>query len=784
MVETRFDRGVYEDDEEESDSSSGGGGGGSSSDQDQNDSSGGDGLNLTENERDADIVIRDGEIVAADEDARFESDSPTQTIDSGGGGGSSSSNRQESEMDRLERIAEEGFSEQDTREPGQIKGPEKVAVESSITVEDQRTEVETSSGNTVSEADLIQKRDQAEQRKINLENQAEFLEGQGQQEKAKEARERAQEAQKIQDQVEKNIQTVNQIERQRRTSQNNNRGLDADPQRVVNETEDFFQGFNEDQGSFSQNLEQTGSDLSNVGAAVQEEGSEVGDFVERNVNEALGGGTVGRRTGQLAGGVGTLGTQAAGFFIEGGGGLIELRAQDLQNPGELSGSSRQVEGTQQFLSATGEEVSEDPLGFALEEGGEEIGEAAIGGLLLGGPGAAAGLAPNPEPEVEPEPEIESEVETETEADVSTISTELETQDIPSNDALPREILGAQSPEIEQEMVNTPETFEADGIQRTELDAGPEAVGRNPQPSEFESDVAQAESQSFVEQETGFKPEEQEVIRQSRGREDITLRQEETIEREFGPGENEPEEGATVLEAEETSTGGELIFSAIGPLPVNIETETETELNPQPPQADLFDSGSLEPEFNQNIDFEPDSNINTEQEPSIESEVQSQVETEFQNSVDPVFLEVEDSSQAQEQTQDLFEEQGGLEDLLQINQQPQVEESVTQEPETEEELLEQEIENNFRFDSRPEPEPEIQGFEEENIFEEEFIGGESIEDQGGQFAPTLGAAISGSTQKVTLQEAEQLDEQSFSGLGQRNVVKISEEEKRLEKDLGI
>jgi len=89
MVETRFDRGVYEDDDEESNSSSDnddrGGGGGGGSDEPE----------LTENEKEADIVIRDGEIIAADEDARFESDTPTQIIDnddSGSSGGSSGSN--------------------------------------------------------------------------------------------------------------------------------------------------------------------------------------------------------------------------------------------------------------------------------------------------------------------------------------------------------------------------------------------------------------------------------------------------------------------------------------------------------------------------------------------------------------------------------------------------------------------------------------------------------------------------------------------------------------------
>lgn len=55
------------------------------------------------------------------------------------------------------------------------EGPEKVAVQSAVTVEDQRTSVETGSGETVSRADLINRRDEAEQRRRNLENQEEFL---------------------------------------------------------------------------------------------------------------------------------------------------------------------------------------------------------------------------------------------------------------------------------------------------------------------------------------------------------------------------------------------------------------------------------------------------------------------------------------------------------------------------------------------------------------------------------------------------------------------------------
>lgn len=154
MVETRFDRGVYEDEEESENSSSSGGGGGGGSSSDSSSSSNND-LNLTENEKDADVVIRDGDIVAADEDANVDSSTPTQTIDSGGGGGSSSSSnksskRQETEMERLERIAKEGFSEQDKIEQGQVEGPEKVAEQSSITVEEKRKETNQSNKNRIS----------------------------------------------------------------------------------------------------------------------------------------------------------------------------------------------------------------------------------------------------------------------------------------------------------------------------------------------------------------------------------------------------------------------------------------------------------------------------------------------------------------------------------------------------------------------------------------------------------------------------------------------------------
>lgn len=215
MVETRFDRGVYEDDEPEEEDSGGGGGGGSSSTSSDGGGGGNDDLNLTENEKDADIVIRDDEIVAADEDANVDSSTPTQTIDSGGGGGGSSDkSQQESEMDRLERISKEGFSEQDTKEAGEVEGPERTAVESSITVEDQRTEVDVSSGGSVSRADLRQRKAETEETKINLKNEKEFLEEQGRQTQAAKLEDDIENAREAEQTLEQNIFNIGRIEKQ------------------------------------------------------------------------------------------------------------------------------------------------------------------------------------------------------------------------------------------------------------------------------------------------------------------------------------------------------------------------------------------------------------------------------------------------------------------------------------------------------------------------------------------------------------------------------------------
>lgn len=217
MVETRFDRGVYEDDEPEEDESSGGGGGGSSSG--GGGGSGDDDLNLTENEQEADIVIRDGQIVAADEDARFESDFPTQIIedDSGGGGGASSSSPSSNNRESSKSKTSSKNNEAD------IEGPETTAVLSTVTVEDQRTDVELDSGKTVSRADLIQRKADVEGTRVNLENQQDFLESQGREEQAAKLEDDIEKASQAEQDLQQDISNIGKIEEQQEKQQERRR---------------------------------------------------------------------------------------------------------------------------------------------------------------------------------------------------------------------------------------------------------------------------------------------------------------------------------------------------------------------------------------------------------------------------------------------------------------------------------------------------------------------------------------------------------------------------------
>lgn len=95
----------------------------------------------------------------------------------------------------------------------------------------------------------------------------------------------------------------------------------------------------------------------------------------------------------------------------------------------------------------------------------------------------------------------------------------------------------------------------------------------------------------------------------------------------------------------------------------------------------------------------------------------------------------------------------------------------------------------RFDTRPDQTLRLGLGErnQENLINDVF-GTDEIEDQGTQFTPTLGGALFGETETVSRQQAAELNQQSFSGLGQRNVLQIEENgedpDEKLQRQLGL
>lgn len=196
---------------------------------------------------------------------------------------------------------------------------------------------------------------------------------------------------------------------------------------------------------FSDDVQNLGLDTMNAGQDVGEEFAEtvpnpVGGTIS-TAGEAVGnegiqdiGDGVGDVEDSFQTGVGTAGTQAAGFFTAGAGGIMEIGADSVEEvtttnkvlPEEQF--KRWSEGAAEFGKATADQVGSNPVQFIASEGGEEVSEAVVGGLLFGAAGVAAGAAPTIEPEVEPETEIEQDPdfnpEQENEPDVQNLEIEV------------------------------------------------------------------------------------------------------------------------------------------------------------------------------------------------------------------------------------------------------------------------------------------------------------------------------------------------------------------------
>jgi len=156
------------------------------------------------------------------------------SFDTGGGssGGSSSGGSSSggggSDRDVVERDNEEVKVEDieipdRSNEDFEQKGSERVEAVNSVTVEDQETSVETSSGNQVSRADLKQKEAQARENKINLQNQQDFLESQGRTQQAQELEQKIDTAETNQRSLQQDIQNFGELAEAQDRQQNNTR---------------------------------------------------------------------------------------------------------------------------------------------------------------------------------------------------------------------------------------------------------------------------------------------------------------------------------------------------------------------------------------------------------------------------------------------------------------------------------------------------------------------------------------------------------------------------------
>jgi hypothetical protein len=454
----------------------------------------------------------------------------------------------------------------------------------------------------------------------------------------------------------------------------------------------------------------------------------------------------------------TLGTQVTGLAIGGTGAAIDIGAEasdDLEGTGEqLAEGLEAVPGefAEEFTSAEG-------IG---QEVGEEIGEAAVGAVLFGGAGIAAGAVPNFEPEIEPEVKADPE----TAQQIGGRSEPLElTQD---RDAL--QDLGI--PGEQQTSYNLPPQFERtpESVQGVQTDAvqrgpgiearrpgqgqGPEQVPKTPSREQAvqgpQGDTAEVRSRGLEpdsdpgradpgslrgEQEgTGFTREEQEIIRERRGRDDVTL--------------FEDEEGEVRLEAENTASGP-MILSSVVPVPVSPETfepDPEPQVEPEPagPESDLVD---VQPETGQ----EPDPILDQEPEPEFEQEPEAGIEQEPDQTLDvntgtrvgPIASVEPDIDTGQRQDPDI---DTGQRQQPEPEPEPQPEPEPEPQPEPEPEF-EQEPDPFLEPEPEVEPEPSIDPNQDSTDIG--FPGSSPADDGSGapvdtEFTPSLEALVEGFT----------------------------------------
>ena len=376
------------------------------------------------------------------------SDSVDVSVGGGSDGGGSSSSGSSDVVETIESDANQPVNVEDIDIPDRSnedfsqEGPEKVAVQSSVTVEDKQTSVRTESGNEITRAEAIQRRDEAEQRRRNLENQEEFLQNLSEGSRVRtqggevlsrsqalnQVSQRAEDAFDTEQSIRTGLENFNQISRSQRReprdvfdiarekadverplSFNNpfNSGNDFGDIINVNEegVEDFFDNPGDQTFISGTELMQSGQDFADD---FIDDASEFKAGFDRAVIEANPLTTFQPNTQQslrrgvtpedaiesIGRGVATGGSQAPGLLLATPGAVSRSFQEDT--PSLSQGAAK---GGSLFV----EEAENDPIGLVGEEIGEEISEKAIfgtagavAGKTAGRSASILGAAPTPD----------------------------------------------------------------------------------------------------------------------------------------------------------------------------------------------------------------------------------------------------------------------------------------------------------------------------------------------------------------------------------------------------
>lgn len=571
------------------------------------------------------------------------------------------------------------------------------------------------------------------------------------------ALQQTQRTRELQSQTQQQIQQQRQRRRQQQAEISQTRNLFGSTQRnnvrQENNLEAKFGQIRRDQNLTFQPIERPGETLRDTvtdpaeqsivsGVELMQRGQRFGEGVSRDIEPEQGifrpsksalpdnvAQEIDRLEKEAAGGAATLGTQAGGLAVA--------------TPGALSLSFSEntpsiQEGVAFGATETARQVKEDPLGFAAEEGGEEIGEAVVGGLIAGPAGLA--LSATPTPEIEVSPTVRATAETPVRlatGNLGTRATETEVRSVPATEAA---LVGETPTKVRSEA----EILQEIGVsQTTERSFEPTDQGGRIQTVER----IQAEGPTGQPQVTRGVRVEEPVTRTQFVRERLGLQETEVsdfLNNEgnalgLGPGGLVPPESEPEVEPE-------------------TEPDTNTEI-----EQDIFQETEPEPLTSPSISRPGpvvDTPANIQEQPNLDQQIPRTTQNNIPG-IDEINIQENNIDTSQQLEPDVTPQ---LEQIQQLEQRPRIEPEL-------ERSLESERTLNFlgtETDSRT------------NQFSDQEDG-----DQQFNLTPTLDAVLTGETRTVSEQEFEELQQQTFTGLETREIIRVENGDSNdLNNQLGI